>query len=178
MSPVPEVFRTERLEARSPNDADEDFLVAMWSQPRVTDWLGGPRDATGVAKLRAHFDDLWRGGRHGVWILRDLADGDRLGWVLLHPMDFGGTRGTEVGWAMRPDRWGEGLTSEAAAQVVEIGFVDCGFDELLSGTMVENRASRRVMEKIGFVYDCDVVHEDLPHALYRLDRDTWEKSRG
>src|SRR5882672_11351192 len=98
---------TARLEARRPDDSDEEFLLGMWSDRRVTDWLGGPRDAAAVAVLRLHFDDLWRSGRYGVWILLDRNDGERLGWVLLQPMDFGGIQGTEVGWAMRPDRWGE-----------------------------------------------------------------------
>jgi RimJ/RimL family protein N-acetyltransferase len=34
--------------------------------------------------------------------------------------------------------------------------------------MVENRASRRVMEKLGFEYEREVVHANLPHVLYRL----------
>jgi len=31
-----------------------------------------------------------------------------------------------------------------------------------------NKASRRVMEKVGFQYEKDVVWADLPHVLYRL----------
>jgi hypothetical protein len=27
--------------------------------------------------------------------------------------------------------------------------------------------SRRVMEKAGFRYECDIVHANLPHVLYR-----------
>ena len=65
-------------------------------------------------------------------------------------MDFGGQTGIEVGWAIAADRWREGLASEAAARVVEIGFDDCGLDEIVSFTMVENVASRGVMEKFGF----------------------------
>ena len=39
-------------------------------------------------------------------------------------------------------------------------------------------ASRGVMAKLGFVYDCDVEHSGLPHLIYRLDRATWEKTNG
>ncbi len=178
MTQVPESFTTTRLEARRPDGSDRAFLLAMWSDPRVTEWLGGSRDLAGVVALEAHWNDLWTGGRYGAWIVRDRNRGDRLGWVLLHPMDFGGTRGTEVGWAMRPDRWGDGLTTEAAARVVDIGFVDLGYEELLSGTMTTNIASERVMQKLGFARVGETEHAGLPHVLYRLRRDDWEQRNG
>ena len=175
---APESFTTDRLYARRSDDSDGDFLLAMWSDPRVTDWLGGSRDAAGVAALQAHWSELWQSGEYGAWIVLDASDGERLGWVLLHPMDFGGTRGTEVGWAMRPERWGEGLTSEAATHVVEIGFAELGYEELLSGTMTTNVASERVMKKLGFTYVGETEHAGLPHLLYRLDRKSWEQRNG
>lgn len=178
VSRAPHTFSTDRLTGRRPSALDEAFLVGAWSDPRLTDWLGGSRDREGVRRLLAHWDELWGHRAYGVWIVCDRRTEQSTGWVLLHPMDFGGHTGTEVGWAIRPDRWREGLASEAAARVVEIGFDDCGLDEIISGTMTENVASRGVMEKLGFRYDTDVEHAGLPHVLYRLDRRTWESERG
>lgn len=178
MTQAPDSFTTERLEARRSADSDRDFLLAMWSDPRVTDWLGGPRDLAAVVALQHHWDELWEHGRYGAWIVQDRTDGEPLGWVLLHPMDFGGTVGTEVGWAMRPDRWGLGLTSEAAARVVDIGFGDLGYQELISGTMTTNVASERVMQKLGFACMGETEHAGLPHVLYRLSRNDWEQRNG
>jgi [ribosomal protein S5]-alanine N-acetyltransferase len=39
-------------------------------------------------------------------------------------------------------------------------------------TLPYNAASRRVMEKLGFEYEREVVHADLPHVLYRLQ--SWD----
>jgi ribosomal-protein-alanine N-acetyltransferase len=174
----PEEFRTERLRGRRPNASDTEFLVTTWADPRVADWLGGVRDRDAIGQLLRHFDALWTTDSSGVWMLEDRATRQPVGWVLLHPMDFGGHAGTEIGWAIAASRWREGLASEAATRVAEIAFTDCGLDEVISGTMVTNVASRGVMEKIGFVYDRDVVHADLPHVLYRLDRRTWEETHG
>ncbi len=178
MSRAPERFMTDRLAARRPSATDEQFLVETWSDARVTEWLGGGRDRDEVRALMTHFDDLWKHEAHGVWLLDDRTTGRPVGWVLLHPMDFGGHLGTEIGWAIIADRWCEGLASEAAARVAEIAFTDCALAEVISGTMTTNLASRRVMEKLGFAYDCDVEHAGLPHVLYRLDRATWEKTNG
>ena len=175
MNPAPETFTTARLDAVRPVAADEDFLVAAWSDARVTDWLGGPRDRDAVRAMQAHWDDLWDRQGLGCWILRDRNDGSPVGWVLLHPMAFGEHTGIEVGWAIVADRWREGLASEAAARVVEIGFTTCGLDALLSGTMVENVASRGVMERLGFGLVGEVDHAGLQHVVYRLDRSDWER---
>ncbi|MEO6468067.1 MAG: GNAT family N-acetyltransferase [Acidimicrobiia bacterium] len=176
--PAPESFSTERLDARRPTPSDEEFFAATWADPQVAQWLGGVRDRSGVRALMTHFDDLWHHESHGVWVLDDRSTGEPVGWVLLHPMDFGGHTGTEIGWAIVADRWREGLASEAAARVAEIAYTDCALAEVISGTMTTNVASRGVMEKIGFSYDCDVEHAGLPHVLYRLDRTTWEKTHG
>ncbi len=172
---APERFTTARLVASRPVATDEEFLVATWADARVTDWLGGPRELDAVRSLQAHWDDLWDTQGLGCWILRDLADASPVGWVLLHPMVFGEYSGIEVGWAIAADRWREGLASEAAAHVVEIGFTECGLDAILSGTMVGNVASRGVMVKLGFTHVGDTEHAGLRHAVYRLDRTSWEQ---
>ena len=178
MCRAPESFFTARLAAARPVPADEEFLIETWSDARVVNWLGGPRDRPAVLALSAHWDDLWDSQGLGAWILRNRNDEVPVGWVLLHPMDFGSHTGIEVGWAIVADRWREGLATEAAQRVVEIAFTDCALGEVISGTMTTNVASRGVMEKLGFVYDCDVEHAGLQHALYRLDRTTWEKTHG
>ncbi len=40
--------------------------------------------------------------------------------------------------------------------------------EVVSYTLPHNAASRRVMEKLGFSYEREIVHADLPHVLYRI----------
>ena len=174
MSRAPEQFTTERLHATRPTEADEEFLVAAWSDPRVTAWLGGPRDRERIRGTLAHWDRLWDEQGYGPWMLFDRSSGEAVGWVLLHPIVFGGrVGGIEVGWTIVADRWREGLATEAASRVVEIAFTECGLEEVVSGTMVENVASRGVMEKLGFEHDMELEHAGLPHVVYRLDRTTW-----
>jgi [ribosomal protein S5]-alanine N-acetyltransferase len=43
-----------------------------------------------------------------------------------------------------------------------------GLGTVISYTLPGNLASRRVMEKLGFSYEREIVHYDLPHVLYRL----------
>ena len=40
---------------------------------------------------------------------------------------------------------------------------------IVAFTLTTNGASRRVMEKLGFRFERDIIHAGLPHVLYRLD---------
>jgi RimJ/RimL family protein N-acetyltransferase len=54
-----------------------------------------------------------------------------------------------------------------AQAAITAAFGPVGVDELIAFTLPNNVASRRVMEKTGFVYERDIVHALLPHVLYR-----------
>jgi ribosomal-protein-alanine N-acetyltransferase len=41
-------------------------------------------------------------------------------------------------------------------------------DSLVAFTLEDNKRSRALMERLGFVYEIDFEHADLPHVLYRL----------
>jgi len=46
--------------------------------------------------------------------------------------------------------WGEGLATEAAAACLKYGFENLDFREIIAMTDLENVASQKVLEKIGF----------------------------
>jgi RimJ/RimL family protein N-acetyltransferase len=56
----------------------------------------------------------------------------------------------ELGFLFRPDRWGNGLASEAAAAVVTQAMAPFGLKRLVSAIQAENRAAARVLERTGF----------------------------
>jgi len=175
---APEELVTERLVAHRGGPADEDFVVSMFSDARVHATLGGPRDRANVRDALARWDAHWDVHGFGPWIADDATTGASVGWILLHTTETGGPGSVEVGWSIAADRWGEGLATEGGAAATAVGFGAVGLDALVSFTLVDNVASRRVMEKIGFGLDGEVEHAGLPHVLYRLDRDTWEARRG
>ncbi len=106
----------------------------------------------------------------GLWCARDRETGAFLGRGGLTMLVVAGRGGVEDGWAIAPDRWGEGLATELGAAGIEVAERDLGIDELVSLTLPANTASRRVMEKLGFHYERDVDHRGLPHVLYRYGR--------
>ncbi len=173
MNPAPLEFATARLDARQVGAEDLEFFDVIFHDDRVTNTLGGERDRERLRADIARWIAHWDTHGFGLWILRDRATENPVGWTMLHTTDTGGP-GVEVGWTIAADWWGEGLATEAGAAAVAIGFTNVGLEEIVSFTLVDNMASRRVMEHLGFAYQHEVDHVGLPHVLYRLDRQTWE----
>jgi ribosomal-protein-alanine N-acetyltransferase len=117
----------------------------------------------GMCAKMAHWD---RYG-FGLWIVRDRDSGEMVGRGGLQHTFIGGSPEIEVGWAIVPERWGQGLATEMAMAAVDVAEHQLRLPDIVSFTLPDNMASRRVMEKARFSYERDVVHVGLPHVLYR-----------
>lgn len=72
----------------------------------------------------------------------------------------------EIGLWLRPEYWGRGLATAVAAAVMEYGWRTFGFERLISVSHPENRASIRVMEKLGMTFDRRFVHDGNEVVAY------------
>jgi RimJ/RimL family protein N-acetyltransferase len=167
--------RTERLDAEAPEIGRHlDFAAAHYGDPAVARWhwpghLGGPRTRAQVRETILRDARQLDADGFGFWWWRDRDAGELVGHVGLHRTEVEGEPAIEVGWSIAPARWGEGLAPEAAAAALAWGF-DGGLDEIVSFTMVENRASQRVMQKLGLQYVREFQRQGFPHVLYRAAR--------
>ena len=161
---------TERMRGEPLGPQHLADLAPMLADPRVAETMGGIQTpdqvSAGLARTAAH----WRREGYGLWMLYDRATGAPVGRGGLNRTEFDGAAEVEVGWLIVPERWNQGLATELGAASVELAFGTLGLPDLVAFTMPHNTASRRVMEKLGFTYERDVVHADLPHVLYRLRR--------
>jgi ribosomal-protein-alanine N-acetyltransferase len=116
--------------------------------------------------LVAH-EAKWEQHGFGLMAWYEKATGAFIGRGGIQWTHVGGRDEVEVGWAVMADRWGEGFATELAAASVDRGFDTLGLADVVAFTLPGNRASRRVMEKLAFEFERDVVHAGLPHVLYR-----------
>jgi RimJ/RimL family protein N-acetyltransferase len=66
--------------------------------------------------------------------------------------------------------WGRGLATEMAEAILTVAFTHLDLPNIVAFTLVTNRASRRVMEKVGCTFERNIIHASLPHVLYRIKR--------
>jgi RimJ/RimL family protein N-acetyltransferase len=106
----------------------------------------------------------------GFWLVRDRESGEVVGRGGLSHTLATGVDEVEVGWTIAPSRWRQGLATELASAAIEFAWTELGLDRLIAYTMPDNIPSRRVMEKTGFRYERGLLHEGVPHVLYRRNR--------
>jgi [ribosomal protein S5]-alanine N-acetyltransferase len=168
-----ERVQTERLicERVRPGHADELRALVLNPEVAATTWAGpNPPTAADVLEKVTSDDEHWERHGFGPWLLRDRSGGQMVGrGGLKHTLSTGADE-VEVGWAIVPERWGRGLATELALAAVEVAFGKLGLDDVIAFTLPTNLASRRVMEKAGFHYECQIEHARLPHVLYRRSR--------
>lgn len=168
--PTIDTFDTLRLTAERLCAAHLDDLCRMHRDERVMATLAGvwPDDQTRrfLEGEIAH----WAQHGFGLWMFRDRVDGSFAGRAGLRRVHVCGRDEVELAYAVMAEYWGRGLATEMGAACVRLGFEEIGLPEIVAYTMVSNAASRGVMEKLGFQYERDFTHADLPHALYRLRR--------
>jgi ribosomal-protein-alanine N-acetyltransferase len=160
-------FETARLRAERLLPEHFDILHRMHQDPRMMATLGGLRTAERTRRLLT--DNLAHWERHGfgLWLLTGRDDGAFAGRGGLRHVHVGGNDEVELVYAVAAERWGQGLATEMGTAMLTIGMDDLGLKDIVCFTMTGNLASRRVMEKLGFTYERDIVYVDLPHVLYR-----------
>jgi RimJ/RimL family protein N-acetyltransferase len=171
---------TERLLLRRWRDSDRLPLVAMNADPVVMEHYVAPWTEDESDAFLARERDRVASGL-GQWVVEVRGEGGFAGYVgmTIATFDAPFTPVPEIGWRLAHQYWGHGYATEAARAVLEHGFTDLGFDEIVAFTTTGNLRSRRVMEKLGMTHDPaeDFDHPNVPsghpirrHVLYRLTR--------
>ena len=97
------------------------------------------------------------------------AEGQQVGDVLLAPIDE--RRGwANLGYRVHPDHWGKGYATEAASLAVTHGFEELALHRVSATIVADNEASKRVVEKLGFVHEGNQAGRCLRQRRVRRPR--------
>lgn len=168
-----DTFRTARMLAERPRPGDFLELCQLLQDPRVAATLGGIRPEARVRQDLEVGLEHWVRYGFGIWMFRDPTDRRLIGRCGLRHVEVEGEEEIELLYALRSECWGQGLATEMAAASLGVGFERLGLEDVVAFTLTTNRASRRVMEKVGMRYERDITHAELPHVLFRITAEEW-----
>jgi len=172
-----ETLTTERLTAERFRPDHYDLLCRLHRDPVVMATLGGVRSDETTRQNLQDYIAHWETHGFGLWLLRDRASGEFAGRAGLKGIEIGGHWEIEVGYTFLQPYWGRGLATEIGAATLEVGFERLGLEELVCFTLPTNLASKRVMEKVGFVFEREVMHMGEATILHRLTLDEYRQGR-
>lgn len=84
-----------------------------------------------------------------VWAIEHKTDKKVIGSIGLHQKE---QHCAELGYVLSEEYWNQGLITEAAQAVIEWYFTQPNSKSLKVYHFVENKSSKRVIEKLGFTY--------------------------
>lgn len=177
-------LETKRLWLRWPRAADAAAIASFASEAET-------------ARMTAAIPHPYPPGEAERFILSSRADNANGKSLVLAITQKSGCRPTiglvsatpsqareiELGYVVAPAARGKGIASEAAKALVETVFGLTNADRILANARAINPASRRVLEKCGFVYiDTGLDHLPARGGLhpcdrFQLDRKTWAANR-
>jgi RimJ/RimL family protein N-acetyltransferase len=176
-------LRTPRLVLPVWSDDDFDHFAAWTRDREATRWVLR-RSLTDAELERHHKRTLrnWRTLGIGKRAVLDAETERWLGFVdICHVGPGKGCRANdvEIEFFLLPFAWGRGIATEAAAAVRDDAFERAGLLELLGRYRVENAASGRVLEKLGFAFIRRHRFADGASVdVTRLAREDWELATG
>lgn len=169
------VMKTARVLLREWRDEDLAPFAALNTDPEVMRHFPSTltREESDALAHRLRLALVEQGW--GMWAVEH--GGAFIGFVGLSRVKFEArfTPCLELAWRLARHAQGRGLATEAAIVARDFALRELASEPLVSFTVPQNRASRRVMEKLGLVYDGEFEHPLLPaghalrtHVLYRL----------
>jgi ribosomal-protein-alanine N-acetyltransferase len=169
---APQRIETARMVGERITLDHEDELVRLQLDPRVAKTLWSEHETRTREEVRAGLHRKlahWKRHGFGQWLFRDRATGAMVGRGGPQRTMASGRDEIELGWVIVPERWGEGLATELARASLEVVFGPLALRDVIAYTQPDNLASRRVMEKSGFLYDREITFKAERFVLYRCD---------
>jgi RimJ/RimL family protein N-acetyltransferase len=76
----------------------------------------------------------------------------------------------EIGWWLARPYWGYGLATEAARLALRDAFERVRLERIVSIAMPGNKASTRIMEKLGLALECEYESDGIRLVRYAMNR--------
>lgn len=151
MDPYP-LIETDRLRLRKVFRADAADLSEATADPRVTRYEPwGPYTEEETAAMIENIVLQMESGLCTEWAIERKQDAKVLGLIHLNSIDFF-NRSAEVGYWLNRSCWGQGYATEALRALTRYAVQTLRMDEIVAVCHPENKASLRVLEKVGMSY--------------------------
>ena len=94
------------------------------------------------------------------------STGEFIGFAGLKYLDD--LKEVDLGYRFMKPYWGQGLATEAAKACVDFGFNTLKLKRIIAMVLPENMGSIRVLEKLQFVYEKELIEDGLTAKCYVL----------
>lgn len=105
---------------------------------------------------------------YGRWAVVLKSNGKVIGFARLKYLEESGD--VDLGFRYFEEYWGQGLATEAALAILNFGLTTLKLSRIIGTADVENKASRRVLEKVGMRFEKVTTDGKQEVAWYVFER--------
>jgi ribosomal-protein-alanine N-acetyltransferase len=150
-------IETDRLIIRSTQEVDFEPLAALWTDPDVTYYMGGPRNYEEILRILRDDAQLKPQPVFGQWPVIEKETGQLVGDCGILEKDIDGRNQYEIIYVLARAAWGKGFATEAASSLRDYAFNELGLKRITALIDPDNTKSEMVATKIGLRYEKDTV---------------------
>ncbi len=163
-----QILETERLGLRKLDSAlDAEFIFRLLNTPKFLKFIGdrGVRSIEdAVAFIDEGYRQSYRDHGYGLYVVELKQSGTQVGMCGFVRRET--LPGPDIGFAFLPEFEGKGFGFESAEAVMRYGQETLGFTEVFAITSLDNTASGRLLEKLGFKFDDLIENGDETIKLF------------
>jgi ribosomal-protein-alanine N-acetyltransferase len=161
---------TYRLILRPFCEADVEPLHTILGEKDILRYFPNPNPPSieRVQKFIAHQLDHWAEHKYGWWAVEPITREGLIGWNGLQCLPETGE--VEIGYLLCRSHWGKGLATEGARVGLKFGFEAFELDRIIALVHPENKASIRVVEKLGMPFVDRANYFGMDINRYAMDR--------
>lgn len=163
------IIETERLFLRELMIEDAENFYELNLNPNVIRYTGNlPFAYVEEAKhFLQHYKDYNENG-YGRWAVINKSDNEFLGWCGLKYDPT--TNETDIGFRFFEKYWNKGFATESAEACVHYGFERLKLKKIIGRAMFANKASIKVLEKIGLSFEKEFNFDGKRGVIYTIEK--------
>ena len=166
-------LNTIRLILKPTSVDDAKFILKLLNTPKWLKYIGdrkvkNSQDAKEyiTSKIRPQIEKLG----YGNYTVIRKSDNVKVGTCGLY--DREGLSGVDIGFAFLPEFEQHGYAYEGSKKLLDVGFSDFGIKQVNAITLPNNKASQKLLEKLGlqFIKMIKLPHDENELMLYQMTK--------
>lgn len=169
------ILHSARLRFEPMNQAHYEGLRVLNGDPEVMRYITGQAETPEETRATiARVAGRWQTFGHAWWSLIEQETGELVGAGCIQRLGHELANPLEIGWRLRPDRWGRGYAIEAAERMARFAFDELDAPLLCAICDPDNARSAQVMERLGMQLRGEETWQERPVLFYEIGRAAWQ----
>lgn len=165
-----QLYKTKRLTLSELQYSHLDDLMDLWGNAEVMKYCGGAGSRKQEENSLMFYLRMYEENGFSPYLVKLIETDEMIGVCGFNPPSF--EHDAELMYHFKREYWGQGYATEAAIGCLEYARKSLSIKRIGASIDPANLASRKVLEKIGFVYvgvrHCEATGHDEPYFEFVL----------